>query len=78
MTTPTLALTAVPASLPRSRPAPDAGPRKLTGRRAAASVLGRAFHPAHLWRAVQLHRGRKANRRAQDDTRLVLYAKFLP
>ena len=44
----------------------------------AGSVIGRAVHPGHLWRAGRLHRARKANRRLFDDTRLALYARLLP
>ncbi len=55
-----------------------ATPRKIDGRKLATSVLGRTFHPGHLWRAIGLHRARKANRRAFDDTRLALYARLLP
>jgi cyclopropane fatty-acyl-phospholipid synthase-like methyltransferase len=41
-------------------------------------VLGRALHPAHLWKAASLQYHRKANRRKFDDHRLELYNKILP
>ena len=63
----------------RRTPAPFGQvPRKINGRTLATSLMGRTFHPAHLWRAGVLHRRRKANRHAFDDTRLALYARLLP
>ena len=77
----------VNATLPLASPSPASSAavpgaihavRKVKGRTLAASVLKRAVHPGHLWTAAKLHKNRKANRRAFDDTRLAMYAKFLP
>ena len=40
-------------------------------------LLGRLLHPAHLWRAIRLQRGRKARRTADDDSQLQLYHRIL-
>jgi MPBQ/MSBQ methyltransferase len=52
--------------------------RKVTAGGLAVSVLRRAVHPGHLWKAFALHRHRKANRRAFDDSRLAFYSRVLP
>ena len=68
----------LPDAAPVVQPAPIHAVRKVKGSTLAASVLKRAVHPGHLWTAAKLHKNRKANRRAFDDTRLAMYAQFLP
>jgi len=57
--------------------APSNG-RKLRGTALAGSVLGRAIHPGHLYKAVKLQLGRKAHRHTYDDAQLALYSQILP
>jgi MPBQ/MSBQ methyltransferase len=52
--------------------------RKISAGGLALSLLGRSAHPGHLWKAFSLHRRRKANRRAFDDSRLAFYSQILP
>jgi 2-polyprenyl-3-methyl-5-hydroxy-6-metoxy-1,4-benzoquinol methylase len=52
--------------------------RKINARHIAGSIAMRALHPAHVWRAIQLHRGRKASRRSFDNASLELYSRILP
>lgn len=54
------------------------GGRKLRGRAIAKSVLGRAVHPGHLYKAARLQMSRKAHRHTYDDAQLALYSKILP
>ena len=68
----------VPTPVSKVLPLPEGTVRKMSARRMATGVLGRVLHPKHLWTAAGLHRHRKANRRAFDDTRLELYSRILP
>ena len=80
MTTTALPALSLPAAeRPSAAPVPASGVvRKINGRLLAGSVAKRMLHPGHLWRAGSLHRHRKANRKAFDDTRLELYSRILP
>ena len=78
MTISALPASPTPLAAPARTPGTPGVVRKVTGRRMAGSVLARAFHPGHLWRAGRLQRNRKANRKAFDDARLALYAQILP
>jgi MPBQ/MSBQ methyltransferase len=52
--------------------------RKTTAWELLRSVLSRALHPVHLWRAASMQYHRKATRKLFDDHRLALYAQILP
>jgi len=41
-------------------------------------LMARILNPRDLWRAAQLHRGRRAHRHAVDDSALEMYSKILP
>jgi cyclopropane fatty-acyl-phospholipid synthase-like methyltransferase len=51
---------------------------KLKAGTVAKSILRRVVHPAHIAKAANLHRTRKANRRKFDDLQLTLYSEILP
>src|SRR4051794_31143148 len=51
---------------------------KLKAGTVAKGILRRVIHPAHLAKAANLHRHRKANRRNFDDLQLKLYSEILP
>ena len=51
---------------------------KLKASSVAKGILRRVIHPAHLAKAANLHRQRKANRRNFDDLQLKLYSEILP
>ncbi len=42
------------------------------------SVLKRVIYPQHLWRVIQLQRGKKKIKQAYDDPQLKLYSEILP
>lgn len=52
--------------------------KKLKASHLAKAVLGRAAHPGHLWRAVNLHRTRKRDSRSMEDTQLKLFNEMIP
>jgi cyclopropane fatty-acyl-phospholipid synthase-like methyltransferase len=52
--------------------------KKLKASHLAKAVLGRAAHPGHLWRAVNLQRNRKRDSRSLEDTQLKLFSELLP
>jgi cyclopropane fatty-acyl-phospholipid synthase-like methyltransferase len=52
--------------------------QKLKASHIAKAVLGRAAHPGHLWRAVNLQRNRKRDSRSLEDTQLKLFSELLP
>jgi SAM-dependent methyltransferase len=41
-------------------------------------LMARILNPRDLWKAAQLHRGRRALRRGVDDSALEMYSKILP
>lgn len=51
---------------------------KINAGRMLANVLGRVMHPRHLWRVIELQRGRTRLPRAYDDPQLRLYSAILP
>lgn len=56
----------------------SAGVRKIRSTDLARGLMARVLNPQHLWTAAQLHRHRRANRRAPDDATLDFYSRILP
>ena len=56
----------------------EVGLKKLKVSHIAKAVLGRAAHPGHLWRAVNLQRNRKRDSRSLEDIQLKLFSELLP
>jgi cyclopropane fatty-acyl-phospholipid synthase-like methyltransferase len=56
----------------------ETGVKRIRASDLARNLMGRVLNPRHLWRAAQLHRGRRAQRHAFDDAALELYSKILP
>jgi cyclopropane fatty-acyl-phospholipid synthase-like methyltransferase len=52
--------------------------KKLKASHLAKAVLGRAVHPGHLLKAVNLQRHRKRDSRSLEDTQLKLFSEVLP
>src|SRR5882724_2589711 len=57
---------------------PESRLKKLKASHLAKAVLGRAAHPGHVWRAVNLHRTRKRDSRSLEDTQLKLFTEMIP
>jgi SAM-dependent methyltransferase len=68
-------------SMARGRAGGDA-PKKIRAGAMTRGVLMRVAHPRHLWTAIKLHRGRKADRvagkKARGDAQLQFIAQILP